>query len=104
MLTDGASTGSYWQADGIAELLEPTGLVKVAQNGVGDAVACEDIVATASRCDGTFFLVADKVVPQVVKRDGILLGIHVMGRNPGEAVKAPVHEVAHICPPIVCMH
>src|SRR5437660_3213013 len=27
-----------------------------------------------------------------------------MRRNPAEIVEAPVHEVAHICPPVVSVH
>src|SRR5260370_32598755 len=54
--------------------------------------------------NGTLFLVAGKIVPQGVEGDGILRRIHVMRRYPLEIVKAPVHQVAHIRPPVVGVH
>ena len=103
-LTDGCATGGYLEADGVAELWQAAGVVKVAQDGIGDGIAGVDVVATVGGGDGAIFLVTGEVVPEVVIGDGILYGIHIVGRYPGEVVKAPIHEVAHICPPVVGMH
>jgi len=44
-----------------------------------------------------------EVVPQGVIGDGVL-HIHIVRRNPVERVKAPVHQVAHVCPPVIGIH
>src|SRR5258708_11537322 len=84
--------------------MKSTFLIKVRQNGSRNAKAGIDVVASEYGINGALFFVAGKVVPEIVERDRILLRVHVVGRDPGEIVEAPVHQVPHIRPPVNCMH
>src|SRR5258708_848716 len=75
-------------------------LHNVAQDQPGDAKAGVNIVTPLIRDrNGILFLIPGEVVPQVVEGDG-MLEIYVIGRDPLKGVETPVHQIAHVGPPV----
>src|SRR5579884_1934534 len=96
--------GKFGESYRIAKGFQPPVTIEVVHNRAVNAIARINVVAPAICCrNGDVFGVLAEVVPQAIIRDAFLQ-VRVMGGYPGEVVKAPVHQIAHICPPVIGMH
>src|SRR6266849_8828963 len=99
-LSDRQCAGDRCHALWIAKFLQAAPVIKVAQDQSGDAKAGVNIVTSLIRSrNGVLFLISSEVVPEEVEGDG-MLEVYVIGRDPLEGVETPVHQIAHVGPPV----
>src|SRR5579863_1602482 len=99
-LRDRQRVGDHLHTFWIAKMLQAASTIEVYEDWAGDAKAGIDIVTSlVGGWDSVFFFIPGEVVPEEVEGNR-MLEIHVVRGDPLEGVETPVHEIAHIGPPI----
>lgn len=103
LLADESRAQHRRHAPRIAKLRQASVGIEVWQDGSGDTVTCIDVVAaTIDGGNGVGLLVSCEVVGLVIV-DNRVLEVHIVGRDPGEVVEAPIQQITHICPEVIAV-